>query len=173
MSLAALVETFPRQFPSVQDIPSPDPKWVRLNDPQWLIPAQDLFAGATWLKSQGFDLLTMLTAVDYPKTGSFELVYLFVRSQDPQEKLVLKVKLERVDEPVAPSLTSLYHAADWQERETYDLFGIRFEGHPHLKRILLWEGFPGWPLRKDYVHTPDCYDNGQEIGLPAAEGTQP
>ncbi len=53
-------------------------------------------------------------------------------------------------EPRVPSLTSIYHSANFQEREVWDLFGIHFEGHPDLRRILLWEGFEGHPLRKDY-----------------------
>jgi hypothetical protein len=93
-----------------------------------------------------------------------------MQSARPQVKCFVKVDMPREAEPSVPSLTPLYPGADWQEREVYDLFGIRFEGHPNLRRILLWEGYPGWPLRKDYVHVPDRYDNGQEIGLPVPSG---
>ena len=84
------------------------------------------------------------------------------------EKLFLKVDVAREGTPSVPSLCALYDTANWQERETYDLLGIHFEGHPDQRRILLWEGYQGWPLRKDYVHTQDMYDNGGEIGLPKA-----
>jgi len=53
-------------------------------------------------------------------------------------------------EPVVPSVTSIWKGANWQEREVWDMFGVRFEGHPDLRRILLWEGFGSHPLRKDY-----------------------
>ena len=56
-----------------------------------------------------------------------------------------------------PSLYGLFRGADWQERETFDMFGIRFEGHPHPKRLLMPEDWKGWPLRKDYVQ-PDFYE---------------
>jgi len=102
------------------------------------------------------------------KENRFELVYYFQKSSVPSEKFFLKADLPRDAEPKAPSLALLFEAADWQEREIFDLFGISFTGHPDLRRILLWEGYPGWPLRKDYVHTPDRYDSGSEIGLPKA-----
>ena len=63
--------------------------------------------------------------------------------------LVLKVRLPDKANPVVPSLISVWPGADLQEREVYDMMGIRFEGHPNLRRILLWDGFEGWPLRKD------------------------
>jgi len=120
----------------------------------------------------GFDLLDMATAVDWVKENRFELVYFFQKSTAPSEKFFVKVVLPREGEPSAPSLCGVYDSADWQERETYDLMGIKFEGHPDLRRILLWEGYPGWPLRKDYVHTPDIYDNGSEIGTPKPAGAK-
>jgi NADH:ubiquinone oxidoreductase subunit C len=58
------------------------------------------------------------------------------------------------ENPVIPSVVPVFHGAWMQENETYDLFGITFEGHPNLYRILLWEGFPGWPLRKDFLSMP-------------------
>ena len=61
----------------------------------------------------------------------------------------MKVRLQERDNPALPSVVSLWRGADLQEREIYDLFGVKFEGHPNLKRIFLWEGFPGYPLRKD------------------------
>ncbi len=95
----------------------------------------------------GFDYLTSITAVDYG--NYFELVY-HLMSLEHNHILVLKTHCYGRDEPVAPSLVSLWQGADLQEREVYDLMGIRFDGHPNMKRLLLWDGFQGHPLRKDY-----------------------
>jgi NADH:ubiquinone oxidoreductase subunit C len=75
------------------------------------------------------------------------------------EKVRLFVKLELPREkPTVPSLTNLFRAADWQEREAYDLLGIEFQGHPNLSKILTPDFISGHPLRKDYVHIKDHYD---------------
>ena len=65
--------------------------------------------------------------------------------------LILKTKVFERDEPTVPSVSDIWKGADLQEREVYDLMGVRFEGHPNLKRIMLWEGFDGHPLRKDFL----------------------
>jgi len=96
----------------------------------------------------GFDYLANLTAVDY--LDYFEVVYHLV-SLTNNHSLVLKVRCTDRDKPVVPSVVDVWRAADFQEREVYDLMGIVFEGHPNLKRLLLWEGFVGHPLRKDYL----------------------
>jgi len=96
----------------------------------------------------GFDYLANLTAVDY--LDYFEVVYHLV-SLTNNHSLVLKVRCTDRDKPVVPSVVDVWRAADFQEREAYDLMGIVFEGHPNLKRLLLWEGFVGHPLRKDYL----------------------
>jgi NADH:ubiquinone oxidoreductase subunit C len=129
---------------------------------------------ARFAKEQlGFDLLTSITAVDDIET--FQLLYHFVsvRPSIPDEKiepaypgyLLARVTVPKgapdgpavrnlgdpADyEPVVPSITSIYAGANQQEREIWDLMGIRFKGHPKLERILTWEGFPGHPLRKDW-----------------------
>merc|ERR1711934_245783 len=69
----------------------------------------------------------------------------------------LKVFLSREGTPSLPSIYGLFRGADWQERETFDMFGIQFDGHPHPKRLLMPEDWKGWPLRKDYVQ-PDFYE---------------
>ena len=69
----------------------------------------------------------------------------------------LKVFLDREGSPSLPSIYGLFRGADWQERETFDMFGIQFDGHPHPKRLLMPEDWKGWPLRKDYVQ-PDFYE---------------
>ncbi|MBU2573836.1 MAG: NADH-quinone oxidoreductase subunit C [Elusimicrobia bacterium] len=86
----------------------------------------------------------------------FELVYL-VSALSTGVKICLRCEIPR-KEPAAPSLYGIFMAADWQEREVYDLFGIHFEGHPNLKRILTPETQAGYPLRKDYEHVSDRYD---------------
>jgi NADH-quinone oxidoreductase subunit C len=95
-----------------------------------------------------FDLLSGVTGVDY--FDYFEIIY-HLTSLDHNRSIVLKTRARGRDNPVVPSIVSLYRGADFQEREIYDLLGVKFEGHPNLKRILLWEGFEGYPLRKDYL----------------------
>ncbi|RJQ27151.1 MAG: NADH-quinone oxidoreductase subunit C [Peptococcaceae bacterium] len=93
-----------------------------------------------------FNFLTNLTAVDYP--DNFTVIYNLV-SFKYGYTLMAKVNLGK-DEPAVSSLTSLWGSADWQEREVYDLFGIIFTGRHNLTRILLEDGFAGYPLRKDF-----------------------
>ena len=93
-----------------------------------------------------FDLLDMVTAVDY--TDRFELVYRLLSTKNAS-LVTLKVKCDK-SKPVVPSLANLWQGANLQEREIYDLFGIEFSGHPDLRRIVLWEGYQGHPLRKDF-----------------------
>ena len=106
---------------------------------------------ATFLKTTpglDFDYLTSITAVDY--YDYFEVVYQLT-SIKHNHSLVVKTRCYGRDNPTVPSVVSLWRAADFQEREIYDLMGISFHGHPNLKRIFLWEGFQGHPLRKDYL----------------------
>jgi NADH-quinone oxidoreductase subunit C/D len=96
----------------------------------------------------GYDYLSSVTGVDYLPDEKIEVVYHAYRSEGGSA-LVFKVQAPR-NTPVIPSLVSVFPGADFQEREAWDLLGIRFEGHPNLKRILMWEGFHGHPLRKDW-----------------------
>ncbi len=118
-----------------------------------------------------FDLLNSVSAVDY--IGHFEVVY-HLTSLRQNRSAVVKVKCgEGRQDPVVPSVVSVWRGADLQEREAYDLMGVRFEGHPNLKRIMLWEGFPGHPLRKDFVTYGQSVvppDAAAALGRPAAEG---
>ena len=95
--------------------------------------------------------LCNLTAVD--RERHFEVIY-HLQSLDLNHILAAKVLLRDREDPTTPSLTGVYKGAHLQEREVYDLFGIRFEGHPDLRRLFLWDGFPGWPLRKDFLQMP-------------------
>ena len=113
--------------------------------------SKSLYKVAEFLRDNpefGFDYLTDLTAVDY--LDYFEVVYRLT-SLEHNHSLVLKARCYERDEPAMPSVVSLWRTADFQEREIYDLMGITFEGHPNLKRLLLWEGFVGHPLRRDYL----------------------
>jgi len=100
------------------------------------------------LKDQhSYDYLANLTSTDYE--DCYEVVY-HLASMKSGPVLVVKVRAGKED-PHVPSLTPIWTGANFQEREVYDMMGIRFDGHPSLKRILLWEGFEGYPLRKDYL----------------------
>ena len=101
-----------------------------------------------------FDFLSSITGVDYGvEANRFGVVY-HLASIPFQTQLTLKVSIDNNrdlnDLPTFPSITSVYRTADWHERETYDLLGIFFEGHPDLRRILLPDDWEGFPLRKDY-----------------------
>ena len=93
-----------------------------------------------------FDYLASLTAIDY--LDRIDLVYQ-LRSQHLGHDFTLRIEVER-DDAVAPSVTEVWRGANFQEREIYDLMGVRFAGHPNLKRILLYDEFDGHPLRKDW-----------------------
>ncbi len=101
------------------------------------------------LKKNGFEMLIGVTGVDY--IGYFEVVY-HLLSLSQNRRAVIKVKCGegRVD-PVVPSVVNIWRGAELQEREVYDLMGIRFDGHDGMKRIFLWEGFEGHPHRKDFL----------------------
>jgi NADH-quinone oxidoreductase subunit D/NADH-quinone oxidoreductase subunit C/D len=126
-------------------------------DGESLIVAPDkLPALATYLRDQeGYDLLSNVTGVDYlaykgrSEADRFEVVYHLYPTARGGGPKVLKVRLPD-SHPVVPSLIQVYPGADLQEREAYDLFGVKFAGHPNLRRILLWEGFHGHPMRKDW-----------------------
>jgi NADH-quinone oxidoreductase subunit D/NADH-quinone oxidoreductase subunit C/D len=114
-----------------------------------VVAPEKLLELATYLRDQqGYDYLSMLTSVDYP--DYFEVVYYLYGVSQPRDALVLKVRLPDKANPQLPSVVSVWPGADFQEREVYDMMGIRFVGHPNLRRILLWEGFQGHPLRKDF-----------------------
>ena len=116
-----------------------------------VVKSEFLLAVANFLKTAhgfDFDYLASITAVDYQ--DYFEVVY-HLTSLKHNHSLVMKTRCYGRDNPKLPSVVGLWRGADFQEREIYDLMGISFDGHPNLKRIFLWEGFHGHPLRKDYL----------------------
>jgi len=116
-----------------------------------IVQSQTLFEVMRFLKESTefeFDYLVSITAVDY--VDYLEVVYHLV-SIGHNHSLVIKTRCYDRDNPIVPSVFGLWQGADFQEREVYDLMGIRFDGHPNLKRIFLWEGFQGYPLRRDYL----------------------
>jgi len=115
----------------------------------YIVEATNLVEFATAVRDEfGYDYLSSVTGVDYLPDKQMEVVYHVYRSTGGRA-LVFKVQLPRED-PVLPSLVSVYPGANFQEREAWDLLGIRFQDHPNLKRILTWEGFHGHPLQKDW-----------------------
>lgn len=116
-----------------------------------VVKSESLLEIASFLKTApdlAFDYLSSITAVDY--YDYFEVVY-HLTSLGHNHSLVVKTRSYDRDNPALPSVVSLWRGADFQEREICDLLGIRFDGHPNLKRIFLWEGFQGYPLRKDFL----------------------
>jgi NADH-quinone oxidoreductase subunit D/NADH-quinone oxidoreductase subunit C/D len=119
----------------------------------WILDVANLIEFALALRDElGFDYLSSVTAVDYLPEGKMEVVY-HVYKTTGGAGVVFKIQVPRVDPMEVPSLVSIYPGAELQEREAWDLFGIKFTGHPDLRRILMWEGFAGHPMRKDW-HEP-------------------
>ena len=117
-----------------------------------IIPRERLLRIADFLRTDSqleFNFLSDISPVDrFPMEPRFEINYHLV-SMDRRERIRLKVRIAGND-PVMPSVTSVWPTANWHERESFDLFGIRFEGHPDLRRILMPDDWEGHPLRKDY-----------------------
>ena len=117
-----------------------------------LVKSESLLDIATYLKTAPgleLDYLNYITAVDYK--DYFELVYQLT-SLKYNHSLVVRTRCFDRESPSVPSVVSLWRGADFQEREIFDLMGIRFDGHPNMKRIFLWDRFEGYPLRKDFSH---------------------
>jgi NADH-quinone oxidoreductase subunit C len=101
-----------------------------------------------FIHGEGFQLLVDLTAVDWQeRTPRFDVVSHWLNLASHER---LRVKVPVAEGESLPSLVSRFKTADWYEREVWDMFGIRFDGHPDLRRLLMWEDYPGHPLRKDY-----------------------
>lgn len=132
----------------VEEFPEASFDYLEEKDPAISVDAYDLFEVARHLKEeQGYDYLSAITGVDYP--DRFQVIYHLYSMREGEGPLILKVATSK-EEPELPSVTPLWPGANFQEREVYDLMGIRFTEHPYLKRILLWEGYEGHPLRKGF-----------------------
>lgn len=124
---------------------------LQLEGNAFLVNRDSLLSIARFLKeNDGFrmDYVSCLTGVDYQ--DYLECVYHLYSMEKKEGPICLKVRV-KPDDPKIPSLVPLYRGAEFQEREAYDMVGIVFEGHPDLRRILMWEGFAHYPLRKSYV----------------------
>jgi NADH/F420H2 dehydrogenase subunit C len=133
----------------VQAFPSAGLAFSPGNVPSTVVPVESLHAVLRRLRGDPalhFDYPASITAIDY--MDDFELVYQ-LRSMRHHHDVNVKCRVER-ESASAPSSVDIWPGADFQEREVYDMFGIRFEGHPNLTRILLWDEFVGYPLRKDF-----------------------
>lgn len=127
-------------------------------------PADKLVSLVQTLKGEGYDLLIDVTAIDHGVEAAprYEAVYHLYHGTH-HEYLRIATVCGNNDAPSVPSLCGLYAGANWHERETYDMFGITFTGHPDLRRILMWDAYPYFPLRKDFPLA------GIEVDLPAAD----
>ena len=126
--------------------------------PALLVDAANIMAVAKFFRddpSLRMDYCSCVTAVDQlgtdARTGYIEIVYHLYSIELKQGPVVLKVRAPRdVEQCKVPSLTPLWRGCEFQEREAYDLYGVKFDGHPDLRRILMWDEFTDYPMRKDY-----------------------
>jgi NADH-quinone oxidoreductase subunit C len=125
---------------------------ARVTD-EWVeVPAPRVQEALRWLHdSEEFDAAQLSNLCGVDRHDHFEVVY-HLQSLDLNHMLVVKVIVEDHEAPTLPSAYPIYKGALLQEREVYDLMGIRFEDHPDLRRLFLWEGYPGFPLRKDFLN---------------------
>ena len=124
---------------------------IEAGDTTVSVKSESLHDVMTFLKeTPGLDLnyLNHITAVDY--YDYFEVIYLLT-SLENNHSLIVKTRCYGRENLSLPSVVSIWRGADYQEREIFDLMGITFEGHPNMKRIVLWPGFEGHPQRKDYL----------------------
>ncbi|MBI5881876.1 MAG: NADH-quinone oxidoreductase subunit C [Elusimicrobia bacterium] len=187
MNISALLDEAAAKVPGVlpSSVLVKDYPTLRLGSPAYLLPLASFLKekGFTYLEIiTAVDWLGPVSPEGYPRGGRnpnplqeseppmaapaknpavpykpvFDLLWCLA-DIDAKARVFLRLEVPR-ENPVVPSLTGLFKAADWQERETFDLLGIRFEGHPNLAKILTPEFLKGHPLRKDYAHVKDKYD---------------
>jgi len=137
-------------------------------DVSLVIPAENIVAACEQILGLGFELLSALTAVDYwpQEEPRFHVIYQFT-SVTLNMVLTLRVPVPGIN-PSLPTVSHLYRNANWRERELWDMFGIKFQGHPDLRRILMPADWEGHPLRKDYplgYEEPQFTFNFEEINL--------
>ncbi len=145
---AEFINALRSRFPQATDRASADHPAVN-------VPLEEVVAVLKFLRDeQAFDLLMDVTAIDWAEGAKprFTVVYHLLSTSRAGSYIRVAAPCGGTDEtPVAPSVTALWPGANWHERECYDMFGIRFEGHPDLRRILMWEQYKeGFPLRKDF-----------------------
>jgi NADH-quinone oxidoreductase subunit C len=157
MSTEQAIAAVQERFPDLEFAPKPLLTRNGVGSDQICIrvPADRLLEVMTFLRNDGrtlFEQLIDVTCIDYLKfpgaTDRYGVTYTLL-SHTHEHRLWVKCFLNDPG-PQVPSVTGIWRGADWMEREVYDMFGIRFPGHPDLRRILTWEGFPAYPLRKDY-----------------------
>ena len=171
----AFAASLKTQFPNLAPRPS-------LDVPAFNIPAGEVLALLQHLRDAcGFDLLADLTAIDWVPGASprFTVVY-HLLATGRAEYLRIAADCASDDEPAMPTATGIWPGADWHERECFDLMGVKFTGHPDLRRILMWDGYPYHPLRKDFplaglpTELPDAeiaaLSGTKVIGAPMAGG---
>jgi NADH-quinone oxidoreductase subunit C len=142
-ALASAVSALKAAFPNVAEETE-----LKEDMPCLIVRREELVDAMQALRQAGFDFLLDVTAVDYPgRPQRFDVVY-HLYSFGANQRMRVKTRAAE-DEPV-PSLAPLWKSANWFEREVYDLFGVRFEGHPNLTRIVMPDDWVGHPLRKDY-----------------------
>lgn len=151
------LEAIQRAHPEISARESSD--WPAFDCPQ-----ANLLDFLGYLKrEQEFDFLTDVTAIDhFDAVPRYEVVY-HLYSTERHEYLRVASPCGGNTDPVCASVVSLWPTADWHERETYDMFGIEFKGHPDLRRILMWDGYPYHPLRKEFPLA------GEEVEFPDAD----
>jgi len=132
-----------------------------------LADAQQIFEVCSYAKSQaGFDYLVDITSIDnYGEDPRWTVVY-HLRSVKSNEELRISTRVSE-EKSELPSVLGVWRTVNWHEREIYDMMGIRFAGHPDLRRILMWEGYPYFPLRKDFPLA------GKPTDLPGVAFTKP
>lgn len=132
-------------------------------DPSVKVDPQQILNIARFVRDElKFETLANLGGIDYPAIPALAVAYHFA-SYTHKTAFCVKAYLPREEAPKLPSICAIFKAANWMERETYDLLGIHFDGHPDHRRILMPPDWVGHPLRKDYV-TPDYY-NGMPVPL--------
>ena len=139
---------------------------IKYNQLYLYIDHEDLIDVSLFIKSNEntkFRQLIDITVVDYPENNKrFKIVYLFL-SHEFNQRIILSYFIN--EKELIPSLTSIYPAANWMEREVFDMYGVQFKDHPDLRRILTDYGFEGYPLRKDFPltgHTEVRYSEDQK-----------